>query len=209
MLPPKVKDISGHRFGKLTACDFVGIVKHRAIWSCHCDCGRDSEHPTSDLRSGNTTSCGCVKASIGKTSNLTHGASAEGKTTRTYNIYRSMIQRCTNPNSKSYGDYGGRGIGVCDEWLKGYVNFLAEMGECPDGYSIERLDVNGNYTRSNCKWIPQADQARNTRKTVWYLVDGVQMIQADLAKMLGLSPSSVWQMRKENRLPTNVKALTA
>lgn len=208
MLPPKVKDISGQRFGKLTAMEFVGLVKHKAVWRCVCDCGNESSHTAIDMRSGNTTSCGCVKAVIGKTSNLKHGASADGKTTKTYNIYRSMMQRCYDPRCKSYPDYGARGIKVCDRWREGYATFLADMGECPENYSIERIDVNGDYEPGNCKWIPLNEQAKNTRNTVRYLVDGVVMIQADLARHLGIHPSTLLDLRRSNRLPSNVALTT-
>lgn len=208
-MAPKVKDIAGQQFGKATVLEFVGLRKHKAVWKCSCQCGNVFETNGVDLRSGNTTSCGCVKATIGKTSNLKHGASAGAKVTKTYTIYRSMIQRCVDPNSKSYPDYGGRGITVCERWRSDFRNFLADMGECPSDGSIERIDVNGPYSVENCKWIPKIEQARNTRKTVRYMVGETVMIQADTARHLGIHQSSLLQMRRENRLPANIVALTS
>lgn len=208
MLPPKVKDITNQRFGKVVALAFVGMFKHKARWKCRCDCGNESTHSAIDLRSGNTTSCGCVKASVGFTSNLKHGATVNGRSTKTYNIYRSMLQRCYDQNCKSYAAYGGRGITVCEKWLRGYDAFLADMGDCPDGSSIERVDVNAGYSKENCTWIPFPEQQKNKRNTVKYVADGVVMIQSELARKLRVHPSTLSEMRKRQCLPSNIQALT-
>ena len=93
-----------------------------------------------------------------------HGHYVSRKPTPVLVSWRNMVQRCTNPNHTAYRYYGGRGIRVCDRWLS-FPNFLDDMGTRPAGYSIERIDVNGNYEPSNCKWIPRLDQWKNRRKT--------------------------------------------
>ena len=111
-----------------------------------------------------------------------------GKLHGAYASYRGMIGRCYTKSNSEYKRYGNRGIKVCDRWLgpDGFNNFLSDMGERPDGYSIERIDINSDYCPENCKWIPDKDQSKNTRNTVWYLIGGEKLCQADAARKLGV-----------------------
>ena len=96
-----------------------------------------------------------------------HGHASPGLRTPTYMVWGSMIQRCTNPNNSGWPDYGARGISVCERWLT-FENFLADMGERPDGLSIDRVDNNGNYEPGNCRWATASQQQRNRRRPVYY-----------------------------------------
>lgn len=108
-----------------------------------------------NLGRGHTTSCGCVwKESVTK-----HGLNG----TLEYRVRTYMIQRCYNENHDSYPDYGGRGITVCERWLASVEDFVADMGKCPDGLTLERIDVNGNYCPENCKWETASNQGYNKR----------------------------------------------
>lgn len=182
----QAKDIAGLRFGRLVAVerteqkDAVGNFK----WRCICDCGQESLVPTAYLIAGNTKSCGCGRRKrvgpedIGK--NLVH--SAEGK------ILTGMIQRCGNPNVQSYKDYGGRGVKVCDRWLNSLRAFIDDMGPRPSPkHSIERIDHNGNYEPSNCRWATKQEQARNTRKNKYIEYNGERLTQAEWADRIGIS----------------------
>jgi hypothetical protein len=126
---------------------------------------------------------------------ITHGKSrSNGKATKTYCAWSAMLFRCYNPNSPEYKNYGGRGIGVCDEWRHSFVNFLNDLGEAAPGTSIERVDVNGNYEPSNCKWIERSLQCKNKRDTRIVTLRGEKMIAADAAKKLGIGKEKVYYM---------------
>lgn len=122
-----------------------------------CRCGTVKVIGWHDVQSGKTTSCGCHRKSIRPAQ--THGMSG----TKTYQTWLNMRARCLRPENDAYCDYGGRGITVCEKWNT-FQGFLDDMGECPTGLTIERLDTNGNYCKANCVWANYTTQARNTRR---------------------------------------------
>lgn len=134
------------------------IVSQRWV-NCKCDCGKIISCPLIHItrKSNPRKSCGCKKSN-GEI--IKHGYSG----TSTHNIWKAMKQRCNNPNTDYYYCYGGKGITYDKSWEK-FENFLKDMGEAPKGYSIERLDINKNYCKSNCKWIPLNNQGYNTSTT--------------------------------------------
>jgi hypothetical protein len=155
----------GNKFAKLTIVREGPKVEYdtckvRQVW-CRCDCGNPELTlvRTNNLTSGNTSSCGCV----GEESRRTHGLS----NTRIYQIHEGMLRRCNCPQQLGYENYGGRGIAVCDEWnpLKGgsFENFYRDMGEAPDGLSLDRIDFNGNYCKENCRWATNSVQGYNKK----------------------------------------------
>lgn len=150
--------MSGKRFGHLVVITEVqkpasGI----RVFTCLCDCGRILPYRGGNLRSGNTTSCGCA-------SKIVHGHTIGGDRSPEYMSWDHMIQRCTNPNNDGYGDYGGRGIRVCNQWLD-FRNFLRDMGKRPLGKSLDRINNDGNYDPSNCRWATQSEQNYNRRRS--------------------------------------------
>lgn len=123
--------------------------------------------------------------------NTKHGHTVfQGPATRTYNCWRNLLQRIRNPNNKDYHIYGGKGITVCDRRLD-FRNFLADMGECPEGFSIERKNNNQGYSPENCEWIPFNLQGRNRSVNRVFRVDGEEMLLVDVANMLGKCPKSL------------------
>ena len=152
------------RFGHLTVLQEAGRTAAQKVrWLCRCDCGQMTAVVSSDLRNGHTRSCGCLHRKELSLRRTIHGAARLGQKTIEYRTWISMMRRCYNQNTKDYKNYGGRGIEVCERWHK-FENFLADMGPRPAGeYSIERVNVNGNYEPSNCIWLPKSQQSKNRR----------------------------------------------
>lgn len=159
----KVKDLTGQKFSRLTVTSLHETRNRKSYWNCVCDCGNNLTTRSDALTSGRAMSCGCLHkesaSKVCKNRNTTHGKSKS----RTYKIWCGIMTRCTNQNASDFKHYGGRGISICARWFT-FENFLADMGECPSGLSIDRIDVNGNYDPSNCRWVDMKIQARNTRK---------------------------------------------
>lgn len=155
----KKRDLTGQRFGRLTVLADAGRKDGRAVWLCRCDCGHHTTVRSSNLIQGRATSCGCWRREAPSKHN--------GKGTRLYNIWRAMAQRCGYPKHKSYKDYGGRGIRVCQEWAESFATFQewAQANGYQDDLTIDRVDVNGNYCPENCRWATKAEQNRNQRKS--------------------------------------------
>ena len=152
----------GLRFGRLVVTAPAGRTKHgKPTWLCRCDCGSDHVVVGANLRSGNSQSCGCLQREEAGARALTHGHAAGVGVSPTYQTWTGMIQRCTNPERKHWERYGGRGISVCTEWAASFESFLADMGERPEGTSIDRIDGNGNYEPGNCRWATPAEQEAN------------------------------------------------
>lgn len=152
-------ELTGQKFGRLTVLEKAGINKNRVIlWKCVCACGKIKIVRSVSLRNGHTKSCGCLQKDIIRKIRTTHGM----QKTLIYKIWAAMLQRCNNPKDKAYKDYGGRGIKVCERWLK-FENFFADMGERPENLTIERIDNDKGYYKKNCGWRSRTEQARNQR----------------------------------------------
>jgi hypothetical protein len=152
-------NLTGERFGRLVAVRRT--VRVVSVWMCQCDCGRVRKVTLGKLRSGVTRSCGCLKTDETRRRNFKHGMSG----TRIYDIWGGMMKRCYSKNGSRYKDWGGRGIRVCERWHH-FPNFLEDMKE---GYAshltLDRIDNDGNYEPSNCRWATVSMQNSNTRRT--------------------------------------------
>ena len=209
-------DIVGLKYGRLTVLQKDGIRakpcgKTNIYWLCKCDCGNYATASTSDLRSGNTKSCGCLKKEnafkVGNKPKMKHEQSRKMKDynkteyfhnqskmhgysrTRLYNIWQAMKTRCYNPNHRHYKDYGARGIRVCTEWEHDFLAFRKWALE--NGYaenlSIDRIDNNGNYEPSNCKWTSSKEQSNNKRTSHLITFNGKTQTMAEWAEEIGIS----------------------
>jgi len=175
-------DLTGRRFGRLIAMEFVGRSKHhQAHWRCRCDCGKYSVAQDGVLKSGETQSCGCLRRAKTRAASLKHGHCTNNNGSKTYAVLANMKDRCENPKHKGFSDYGGRGISVCQRWHS-FNSFLADMGLQPPGLQLDRRDNNGDYEPTNCRWATRIEQQNNTRTTQFLVIDGLRDSRANHAR---------------------------
>jgi hypothetical protein len=172
---PQKKNLLGLKFGNLTC-----ITSTKKGWLCKCICGKEKDIYAYNLISGKTNSCGCKRLI------RTHGKTY----TRAYSIWCSMKKRATNINSQRYKDYAGRGITICQRWLD-FSNFLADMGEPPKDYSIERIDNSKGYCPENCKWASMTEQSRNKRNNTFIEFKGIKKTIIEWSEITGISAGTL------------------
>jgi hypothetical protein len=174
--------LTGIKFSRLSVINQnqISTLAGKARWDCICDCGNKVTVIGSSLVSGNTSSCGCLHKEILTENNTIHSMSSIPE----YDIWKSIIQRCTNSNNDSYANYGGRGITVCDRWLNSFEAFYEDMGSRPSSdHSIDRRENNGNYEKNNCYWATRIEQNNNKRNNVFYEYRGNNYTIPQLAQL--------------------------
>lgn len=177
----------GSKYGRLVVQDnkiASRSGRNRMICICKCECGTVVEVMANSLQIGNTNSCGCYVRDVLK-NRATHGHTRKYSASRTYKAWSNMINRCENQKVKHFKNYGGRGISVCNRWHD-FANFLADMGECPNSFMIERLDNDGNYEPGNCRWATTTEQANNKRNSRWLVLKGEKKTLAQWAQQSNL-----------------------
>lgn len=188
------KNIVGNRYGRLTVIEYAGTRKECSLWLCRCDCGNTKIVPIRNLTGKVTRSCGCLQKEVQPIANKKTGLSQS----RLYGTYQNIKDRCYNPKHISYKYYGGRGIKVCEEWLgeQGFEHFYEwsvahgymerENGLKRNALSIDRINVNGNYEPSNCRWVTLDVQANNKRNTRHIKINGVVDTVSNMSKRYGI-----------------------
>lgn len=186
----KIKDLKGLKFGKLTAILMIKEPRKRILWSCHCDCGKESVIVRSDfLNNGMTKSCGCI---VQKRKGLT------SKERKTYQAWRNMIRRCYDPRVDSYLLYSVRGIEVCDKWRNSFLSFYEDMGKAPIGFQLDRINNLGNYEPSNCRWVTPKENCNNRRSTTILTAFGKTQTVEEWAKEYNLNGNLLRQRISRN-----------
>lgn len=159
-------EMTGQQVERLTVLDQSDSVDGKASWRCRCVCGTVIVATRTNLRAGNTRSCGCLQRELLAARQRKHGMSRlrhQRPRTSTYVTWMAMRTRCSNPRRVDWPLYGGRGVRVCAAWQESFETFLRDMGERPDGCSLDRIDPNGDYELGNCRWATPAEQRRNQR----------------------------------------------
>lgn len=194
------KNEIGNKYGTLTVVRYIGKIgsNGHSTWECLCECGGSHVATGTTLREGKCLHCPACRPLYVSERKTIHGCSYSDtfKGTDAYRSWVAMKARCYNVGDTNYKNYGGRGITVCDRWLepdgKGFLNFLEDVGERPDGMSLDRVDVNGNYCKENCKWSTRQEQANNKRNNRKFPYNGELLTLREIAALLGLSYNSVY-----------------
>ncbi len=182
----KALDLSGQKFEKLTALTKNTSVTtgEKVHWNCVCDCGKHTVVSTGNLQSKSVRSCGCLQKEAIAATVTTHGKSG----TPTYNIWKTIKQRTTNPKNTDYKNYGAKGIGISDEWNGSFEAFSSDMGPRPsEKHSVERKNNKLGYHASNCFWATPTEQANNKTTNVRYAFGGKQKTVAEIAAKVGVN----------------------
>jgi hypothetical protein len=167
----KLKNLVGNRYGRLEVIERAESKKGKTRWLCKCDCGKESIVESSSLIRGNTTSCGCYKTENAKRLYST----VRQNDKRLYAVWNGIKQRCLNKNNTSYHNYGGRGIKIDDKWANNYQSFYewAMRAGYKEGLEIDRINNDGDYCESNCRFVDRFTQANNKRNVILYTIDGI------------------------------------
>lgn len=197
---PRVLDAIGTRFGRLTLLSLVCEDRKPSKGTYRCDCGSVVTVPLGVVRSGHTSSCGCLRLERAKVATVRaltkHGLAA----TKIWNTWSRMKQRCTNPNDDRWHQYGGAGIRVCERWMD-FENFLKDMGQPPTPkHSIDRIDPHGDYTPENCRWADWVTQGNNKKNNRRLTISGETKTLAEWCRQTGVNYGTAWSRMKREKL---------
>ncbi|MBS4171915.1 hypothetical protein [Bacillus sp. FJAT-49736] len=175
-----MNDLTGQKFGRLTVVRRDTSSNKTFLWVCKCECGNVKTVRSFDLRDGKVKSCGCLHAEKVRTNTRTHGK----RNTLIYHIWCSIKGRCFRTTCKDFPNYGGRGITMCDSWRNDFMSFYewSMSNGYKEGLSIDRINNDGNYEPSNCRWVTQAKQSRNKSNNRFITIDGMTKTLADWCK---------------------------
>lgn len=185
-----LKDLTGMQFGRWTVIRREGSDKYKhPLWMCICECGNESCIAGAALVRGKSLSCGCLQKEMLSNKQATHRMSH----TKEHKAWLSIKKRCYKKDSQDYSNYGGRGIKVCNRWLESFENFFEDMGYAPTPkHSIDRIDVNGDYSPENCRWATPKQQANNTRFNKYVIFNGEKMTLHQVADATGVDYLRLW-----------------
>lgn len=186
------QDLSGKKLGQRTVVRFAGVKiwpsgNRQRMWLVRCDCGNESIEQQGNITSQRAKSCGCLKPEATRKAKLRHGCTVNRQALPIYESWAGMLTRCTNPRASCYHNYGGRGITVCERWHK-FDEFLSDMGPSHrEGLTLDRIDTNGNYEPSNCRWATRKEQASNKRTNHKVSFNGETMTLSQWIRRTGIT----------------------
>jgi hypothetical protein len=203
-------DYIGKRYGYWLVKEYKGMDKYRHhTYLCQCDCGNEKIVALGNLKTGKSTNCGCkkLKKQMGNTWSKKHGMSFS----REYHSWRAMLDRCENKNYREYPDYGARGIKICERWHD-FNNFYADMGKRPPNTTLDRIDNNGNYEPSNCRWATAKTQCNNRRNNTLITYQGKTQTLQQWADETGIYKNTIimriyhygWSVEKALTTPSKI-----
>ena len=178
---PKIIDMIGQKYDRLTVLSKINTNHNGHIYECLCDCGNIKSIEGKSIRSGLTKSCGCIRSQYTSNKNKTHDKTKTGA----YKSWKAMKTRCTNSNTPYYKNYGERGISIYERWLN-FENFYEDMGDRPEGKTLERIDNSKGYCKENCKWATIKEQNRNTRQVKLLTYQGETLCMREWAEKLSI-----------------------
>ena len=195
----QIENLVGKRFGRLVVFEMGPRNKQNKIqWLCKCDCGKTTLVCGAKLKNGHTKSCGCLREQNTGKMFTKHNKSMS----TIYHVYYGIKGRCYNPKNSVYRYYGGKGVTMCEDWRNDFMAFYnwAIANGYKDGLTIDRINSNGNYEPSNCRWVTQKEQNRNKKSNRFELFAGKKRCVAEIAELVGLSYSSVLERCNNNTL---------
>ena len=169
-------NVIGVKYELLTIKSFFKKIKNHYYYNCICDCGNLKVVEIGNIKSGNTRSCGCKRKNVTSKRSITHNM----VTSSEYSTWCGIKRRCLDKNNPAYRNYGGRGIKICDRWLESFENFIEDMGRKPTPkHSIDRIDNNGNYELSNCRWATSKEQNNNKRNNIFITINNYRLLLSE------------------------------
>lgn len=206
---PKLINLKGQKFGRLIVIKRVENNQHGKLqWLCECNCGQRKVIMGNNLKRSNTQSCGCLRTER----RLKHGHTIGTTRSKTHQVWQHIKQRCLNMNNPDYYNYGARGIMVCNRWKNSFKNFLKDMSEKPINHQIDRIDNNGNYCKSNCRWVTSKINNRNRRNNHLITYDNKTRCLSAWAEEIGMNKTTLrdriiagWSIEKTLTTPIKDK----
>lgn len=200
-----MKTLVGKKFGRLEVLFRLPNEGNYSVWKCRCDCGAEISALGCKLTGGRKKSCGCLIDEARKKVLTTHGLSK----TRAYAAHHSMMTRCYDPKCDSYERYGGAGITVAAEWHDP-VKFFQDMGECPPGMTLDRLENSKGYEPGNCRWATRLEQASHKTNNVYLLLKGEKFSVAQAARNFKVNAATLaWRLRNKKSISDLIPGASA
>lgn len=185
-------DLTGKTFGRLSVLGPGSRQGDKLKWRCLCSCGNQTQVLGTHLRAGNQRSCGCLRVEVSTKRATKHGLGEKAR-----QVWHDMIERCSNPACKAYRNYGARGISVCQRWQESLENFVVDMGLPPAGMELDRINNDGNYEPTNCRWVTHEENCNNTRRSKPIIVNGKSTTIPKLARKHGINESTLYYRLKK------------